>query len=152
LHITTPYFLPDQSIRDELVRAVQDRSVEVKVITTGKKSDQLMTRRASRRLYGELIRKGVEIYEYLPAMNHTKTLVVDGLWSIVGSTNFDPRSFGLNDEINLAARSRVLAGRIEQDFQADLGRSERITYEKWARRPPWEWAHEWLSGLIERQQ
>ncbi len=150
--ITNPYFLPDASISGELLQAAQERGVEVKVITSGKKSDQSFTRSASRRLYGELLQGGVEIYEYEPAMSHTKTMTIDGLWSVVGTTNFDARSFGLNDEVNLVVRSEDLARRIEQDFRRDLANSRRIGYHEWKRRPVWERAHEALSGLLERQQ
>jgi cardiolipin synthase len=152
LFITNPYFLPDRSIVEQLVSAVEDRGVDVKIITSGKKSDQSFTRSASRRLYGTLIEAGVEIYEYQPAMNHTKTMLVDGQWSIVGTTNFDSRSFGLNDEVNLAANSQELTRRIEQDFRADLENSHRVTLRDWENRPWMERAIEQFSGLLERQQ
>ena len=106
IHITTPYFLPDRSARAEMVRAIQERGVAVKIITPGQHSDHLLTRRSSRRLYGPLLKAGAKIYEYEPTMIHTKVLVVDGIWSVVGSTNFDHRSFGINDEVNLAVVRR----------------------------------------------
>ena len=152
IHITTPYFLPDRGARQALVDALQKRGVEVKIIVPGKHSDHLLTRRSSRRLYGDLLKHGAQIYEYQPAMIHTKLLVVDGVWSVVGSTNFDSRSFGLNDEMNLAARDEALAERLEQDFQRDLAASRRITYKKWSRRPPFERIHEWLGWIVERQE
>lgn len=151
LFITNPYFLPDDSISQEIIRARQ-RGVEVKIITSGKKSDQSFTRSASRRTYGALIENGVEIYEYEPAMNHTKSMLVDGLWSIVGTTNFDSRSFGLNDEVNLIARSKDLAERIGRDFRADLQDSRLITLYAWKRRSLQERVLEAFSGLLERQQ
>ena len=123
IHLTTPYFLPDRSARRELIRAMRERGVELKIIVPGKHSDHLLTRRSSRRLYGDLLKHGAQIYEYQPSMIHTKSLVVDGVWSVVGSTNFDPRSFGMNDEINLAAQDEELAARLEQDFQARPGAS-----------------------------
>jgi cardiolipin synthase len=152
IHITTPYFVPDRSLRRELVQAMHARGVEVKVIVPGKNSDQLMTRRSSRRLYGELLQHGAQIYEYQPAMIHVKSLVVDGIWSVVGSTNFDNRSFGINDEVNLAALDEGLAARVEQDFQHDLAQSSRVTYEEWRRRPVFERVHELLGCLLERQE
>ena len=151
IHITTPYFLPDRSARRILVDAVR-RGVEVKILVPGKHSDHLLTRRSSRRLYGELLKHGAQIYEYQPSMIHTKSLVVDGLWSVVGSTNFDHRSFGLNDEVNLAALDEGLAARLQQDFQADLARARRITFAEWRRRPPYERINEWLGWIIERQE
>lgn len=151
IHITTPYFLPDRGARNAMLDALR-RGVELKVIVPGKHSDHLLTRRSSRRIYGELLRHGAGIYEYRPAMLHTKSLVVDGLWSVVGSTNFDSRSFGLNDEMNIAALDRGLADRLEQDFQCDLAESRRVTYRKWSRRPIFERLHEWLGWILERQQ
>jgi len=151
IHITTPYFLPDRSARQELIRAME-RGAEVKIIVPGKHSDHLLTRRSSRRLYGELLKHGAQIYEYEPAMIHTKSLVVDGAWSVVGSTNFDARSFGINDEVNLAALDDALAARLEEDFQRDLGASRRIAYKEWQRRSPLERVNEWLGWILERQE
>jgi cardiolipin synthase len=152
LHINTPYFLPDQSVRKEMARAVNERGVELKVIVPGKHNDHTITRRSSRALYGDILEAGGEIYEYQPSMNHAKILIVDGLWSVVGSTNFDNRSFGLNDEVNLATRDPALAARLERDFQMDLRKSRKITLEEWKRRPFWERAQEKLGSLFERQQ
>lgn len=152
LHITTPYFLPDRSVRAEIVRAVRERGVEVKIIVPGRHSDHLLTRRSSRRLFGDLLKAGARIYEYEAAMIHAKTMMIDELWSVVGSTNFDNRSFGLNDEVNLAARDTQLAARLEEDFARDLKESREITYDEWRRRSIFERAHEWLGWLLERQQ
>jgi cardiolipin synthase len=151
IHITTPYFLPDRGVRTGLLDAMR-RGVEVKIIVPGKHSDHLLTRRSSRRIYGELLKRGAEIYEYRPSMIHTKSLMVDRLWSAVGSTNFDSRSFGLNDEMNVAALDEGLAGRLEEDFERDLAVSRRITYKKWRRRPISERIHEWLGWILERQE
>lgn len=152
IDITTPYFLPDRSAREELIRAVRERGVEVRVLVPGKHHDHLLTRRSSRRLFGELLKAGVKIYEYKPAMLHHKCLIVDEVWSVIGTTNFDNRSFGLNDEVNVAALDRGLAGRLMKDFHADLERSEVVTYESWRRRPVTERCHEWLGWILERQQ
>ncbi|MDB5322600.1 MAG: phospholipase D/Transphosphatidylase [Phycisphaerales bacterium] len=151
IHINSPYFLPDRSVQRELIRAVQ-RGVKVTIITPGEHSDHLMTRRASRRRYGELLKGGAEIYEYQPAMIHAKVLVIDGTWSVVGSTNFDNRSFGLNDEVNLAAKCRPLAARLNEDFLRDLQASHQITLDDWRRRPLSERIVETLGRVIERQQ
>jgi cardiolipin synthase len=77
---------------------------------------------------------------------------VDGIWSVVGSTNFDHRSFGINDEINLAAHDEALAARLDLDFQRDLARAHQVTYGKWRRRPIFERFHEWLGWILERQE
>ena len=152
IHITTPYFIPDRGVRFELRRAVRERGVDVKVIVPGKHIDHALTRYAARRLFGGLLRSGVRIYEYKPAMIHTKSLVVDGQWSVVGSTNIDHRSFGLNDEVNLGAFDPELAARLEADFAADLAESRAVTYRRWLKRPLSERLHEVLGGIFERQQ
>jgi cardiolipin synthase len=85
-------------------------------------------------------------------MIHAKTMTIDGLWSVVGSTNFDNRSFGLNDEVNLAAIDESLATRLEEDFARDLAQSRRVDYEEWRHRSIFERVHEWAGWLLERQQ
>jgi cardiolipin synthase A/B len=152
IHITTPYFLPDRSMIDELVRAVRDRGVEVRLLVPGKRSDHLLTRSSSRHAYGKLLKAGAEIFEYRPAMIHAKILLIDGVWGVIGSTNFDNRSFGLNDEVNLAVRYSPFVERLETDFVTDLAVSERVTYEQWRRRPVLERAPELLGWVLERQQ
>ncbi|MCA1555367.1 MAG: phospholipase D-like domain-containing protein [Acidobacteria bacterium] len=150
--ITTPYFLPDRSARAEMVRAIKERGVKIQIIVPGKGSDHALTRSSSRRLYGDLLAAGAKIYEYNPTMIHAKTLVVDGMWSVVGSTNFDNRSFGLNDEVNLAACDEKLAARITEDFERDRDSSRAVNYEEWRRRSIFERAHELFGMLLERQQ
>ncbi len=150
--ITTPYFLPDASVRKELVKAMKERGVAVKIITPGKHSDHLLTRRSSRRLFGSLLRAGAEIYEYQRGMIHTKSMVIDDVWSVVGSTNFDHRSFSINDEVNLAANDKGLAARLAEDFATDLAVSRKVTYRKWSSRSIFERIHEWLGRILERQQ
>lgn len=150
--ITTPYFLPDRSARAELVKAVSERGVKLSIITPGQHSDHLLTRTSSRRLYGDLLKAGAKIYEYQPTMIHAKTMVVDGAWAVVGSTNFDNRSFGLNDEVNLAAFDTALASRVAEDFARDCAESREVTYKEWCSRPVWERAYEQLGWLLERQQ
>jgi cardiolipin synthase len=151
IHITSPYFLPDRCVRGELLKAVR-RGVSVQIIAPGDHADHLMTRRASRRRYGELLKGGAHIAEYQPAMTHAKILIVDGVWSVVGSTNFDNRSFGLNDEVNLASQCGPLAARLEEDFQRDLADSRPIPYDEWRRRPWTERIVEHLGRVIERHQ
>jgi cardiolipin synthase len=152
IHITTPYFLPDRSVIDELVRAVRERGVEVTVLVPGKRSDHMLTRSSSRHAYGKLLRAGASIYEYEPSMIHAKILLIDGIWGVVGSTNFDNRSFGINDEVNLAARDSHFAVRLQEDFAKDLANSRKVTYEEWKRRPVWTRAPELLGWVLERQQ
>ncbi|HUS20271.1 MAG TPA: phospholipase D-like domain-containing protein [Terriglobales bacterium] len=149
--MSTPYFLPDGDARNDLIKAVK-RGVSVKIITPGKQSDHAVTRSSSRRLYGDLLKNGIEIYEYQPTMIHAKILVVDGKWSVVGSTNMDNRSFELNDEVNLAAFDGGMSRRLTEDFNEDLRSSRRITYDEWKNRPWRERLTEGFGWLIERQQ
>ena len=150
--ITTPYFLPDHSLTHELCRAIEDRHVRVRILVPGRKSDHLVTRSTSRGGYGPLLKAGAEVYEYQPAMIHAKILIIDELWTVVGSTNFDNRSFGLNDEVNLAVRDATLAQRMEADFAHDLRDSRRISLDEWKHRPMTERAPELLGWIFERQQ
>jgi cardiolipin synthase A/B len=152
LKITTPYFLPDESLSKELVRAMQERHVRVQILLPGKHSDHSMTRSSSRGTYGDLLKAGAEIYEYQPAMIHAKIMIVDDLWCVVGSTNFDHRSFGWNDEVNLAVMDPGLAAKLSADFKEDLARSDRETLEAWEHRPVWERGMQWLGWLIAREQ
>jgi len=152
IHITTPYFLPDGSLIEALLKAMRERGVDITILVPGPRSDHFLTRSSSRRSYGRLLRDGARIYEYQPAMIHAKILTVDGLWSVVGSTNFDYRSFGLNDEVNLAACDRHFAERLNEDFRRDLVSSAEITYQRWARRSLVERAPELLGWVFERQQ
>ncbi len=152
IHITTPYFLPDASMNTALLQAVRERGVEVTILVPGRRSDHLLTRSSSRRGYGPLLRAGARIYEYQPAMIHAKVLTIDGLWSVVGSTNFDYRSFGLNDEVNLAACQPEFAQRLDEDFRRDLAVSCEITYQHWRHRSLAERAPELLGWVLERQQ
>ena len=149
--INSPYFLPDRSARRELVTAVK-RGVKVSVITPGPANNHPLTRLTSRRLYGQLLKGGVEIYEYQPGMIHKKALVIDSVWSVVGSTNFDTRSFGLNDEVNLAALDAELAGRLAGDFESEKRQSRQITYEDWRRRPVPEKLFSLVGLVLQRQE
>ncbi len=127
IRITSPYFLPDRSARRALEEAVRKRGVEVEILTAGPLIDHPVVRRLSRRNSRHLIRAGAAIYEYQPSMIHAKLMTIDGLWNVVGSTNFDHRSFALNDEVNLAVRDEALAGVIEEDFAQDLRSSQKLT-------------------------
>jgi cardiolipin synthase len=149
--INSPYFVPDRSARAELARAVK-RGVRVAVITPNHFNNHPIARLASRRRYGYLMAAGVEIHEYQPAMIHAKTMVVDGLWTILGSTNFDNRSFGLNDEVNIALLDREVAARMAEEFRSDLAQSVRIDYAQWARRRLGERVLAFLGIALERQE
>jgi len=151
IFITTPYFLPDSSLRAELVRA-RKRGVDIRLVVPGKHGDHSLTRSSGRAAYGDLLQAGGEVYEYEAAMIHAKILIVDGVWCVVGSTNFDNRSFGINDEVNVAARDASLAAQLSSDFNDDIAHSRRVTLQEWTNRAVYERALESLGWLLERQQ
>jgi cardiolipin synthase len=151
IRITSPYFLPDRSMRAELRKAVQ-RGVRVQVVVPGRFNNHPIARRASRRRYGDLLDAGVELLEYEPGMNHCKVLIVDEVWVIGGSSNFDNRSFGLNDELNLAVPDRALAARLREDFERDVALSRPVDLHAWRARPLSERLLALLGALLERQQ
>jgi cardiolipin synthase len=151
LDISTPYLLPDRALRRALVKAAQ-RGVRVRILVPGALTDQRLVRLASRRMYRELLEGGVRLYEYRPGMTHVKALIVDGLWAVVGSTNIDNRSFEHNDEVNVAFRDPAVAGRLHQDFAADLAAADEITLEGWSARPMLEKLVGPVCWILERQQ
>jgi cardiolipin synthase len=97
------------------------------------------------------LKAGAKIYEYQPAMIHAKVLIADDVWSVVGSTNFDHRSFELNDEVNMAVRDAAVAARLRQDFEKDLTESREITWEEWRDQRKYRF-YEWLGALIAKQE
>jgi cardiolipin synthase len=149
--ISTPYFLPDRSLRRALVQAAH-RGVRVRVLVPGRGTDQRLVRLASRRMYHELLAAGIRLFEYRPAMMHVKALMVDETWAVVGTTNVDNRSFEHNDEVNVAFRDAAIAERLLRDFEADLGSSDEITSSDWNSRPVLEKLVEPACWILERQQ
>lgn len=150
LLIASSYFVPDDLSIATIV-AARERGVRVEVIVPGQHIDTAVTRRASRSRWGKLLAAGAEIHEFQPTMYHCKVVIVDGLWVSVGSTNFDSRSFRLNDEANLNIHDAVFAQRQIEIFNADKGRSRRITLEEWTNRPLREKLMEHAAGLLRSQ-
>jgi cardiolipin synthase len=138
-------------MREELVLA-KNRGVAVRVIVPGKHSDHSLTRSSGRSAYGELLKAGAEINEYEASMIHAKITIIDGIWSVVGSTNLDNRSFGINDEVNLAVLDSQVAARLTQDFEDDASHSRRVTLTEWEKRSLFERVLEWFGWVVERQQ
>ncbi len=130
--ITNPYFVPDGTMEDALTKAVR-RGVRVVVLVPGA-IDHNLVRQASRGKFGTMLKAGVEIYEYQAALLHSKTMIIDGVWSTVGSTNLDNRSFALNDELNLVIYDAATARRLEKVFADDLAHSLKVDYRTWRRR------------------
>jgi len=151
IYITTPYFLPDRSMTDELVRAAE-QGVSVNVIVPGKHDDHALTRSSGRSAYGRLLKAGAKVYEYETSMIHAKIAIFDGVWSVVGSTNLDNRSFGINDEINVAVLDGQIADRLTRDFEEDTRQSRKISLEDWKNRPISERLLEMLGWVFEREQ
>jgi cardiolipin synthase A/B len=151
VHIGTPYFLPDRAFRRALINLAA-RGVTLRVIVPGRATDQKWVRLASRRMWGQLLEAGIRIYEYRATMTHAKVLIVDRLWTVIGTTNLDNRSFEHNDEVNLALRDEQVAARLLQDYERDLRDSDEITLEQWRRRPLWEKIVGPFIWILERQQ
>jgi len=134
IDIQSPYLITDASTEWSLTDA-RRRGVRVRMLVEGDVTDAKPVKFASRAQYGQLMQQGIEIYEYQPAMMHTKAVIVDGTLSIVGSANFDNRSFELNDELNVVVFDRTVAERLRGDFERDLGKSRRLDLQSWRSRP-----------------
>jgi cardiolipin synthase len=150
IHLSMAYFSPDDVALEALVSALR-RGVKIQIILPGPYTDAEIVQKASRASWGELLRNGAEIHLYQPTMFHCKILVVDGLWTSVGSTNFDNRSFRLNDEANLNVHDAGVAAQQIAIFNEDLRESRRVTYEEWQARPWREKLYENAAALLNAQ-
>ena len=142
--------MPDSRTIEALVAALQ-RGVQVDIIVPGRHIDTKITRRASRSQWGPLLEAGASIYEYQPTMYHCKVMIIDDCWVSVGSSNFDNRSFRLNDEANLNAIDPEFAEEQADVFNVDKKASRQVTLRDWQQRPSREKAVEWLAGLLRSQ-
>lgn len=133
LRIANAYFVPEDAAVDEIVLAAR-RGVKVEMIVPGEITDSQWIRRASRAKWGKLLEAGVEIYEFEPTMYHCKVMIVDDLWVSVGSTNFDNRSFRINDEANLNVEDEAFARQLAGRFEEDKKKARRFTLEAWRAR------------------
>lgn len=145
--ISSAYFVPDRQIRRALIHAAQ-RGVDVRVVVPGPHVDIPPVRRASRFYYGELLAGGVQIYEYQPTMMHTKAMVVDGVWTSIGSVNFSNRSMKKNAEANVVIYDRPFAAAVEAAVETDIAVSDLFTYEEWRKQGLWDRLLEMLSSLF----
>ena len=150
IDLSSAYFVPDDLTTQALVDALE-RGVKIRIITPGEIIDTETVRAASRGTWGPLLKAGAEIYEYVPSMYHCKVMIVDKLLVSVGSTNFDNRSFRLNDEANLNIYDTAFAERQTRIFEDDLKNSRQVTYDQWAARPLKEKFMERLALLLESQ-
>ncbi len=150
IELSSSYFVPDDLTIETMTEAMR-RGVKIRVIVPGGKIDTEVVRKASRARWGKLLEAGVEISEYQPTMFHCKVMVVDDLWVSVGSTNFDNRSFRLNDEANLNVYDGKFAQQQTAIFNDDLKKSRRITLEQWQNRPWQEKLLEHTAALLRSQ-
>jgi len=134
IDLEAAYFIPDELISSALIEA-RRRGVRIRVIVPGKNTDSDAARHASKDGWGPLLKSGIEIYEYDPTMFHNKLLIVDRQMVSVGSTNFDLRSFRLNDEASLNVYDAAFAAHMTEVFERDLKPTTRYTYETWEKRP-----------------
>ena len=150
IDLSSAYFVPDELTSKALIAALK-RGVKIRIITPGEIIDTATVRAASRGTWGPFLQAGAEIFEYQPSMYHVKAMIVDKLLVSVGSTNFDNRSFRLNDEANLNVFDANFAGRQTQVFEDDLKRSRQVSYKEWADRPMKERLQERLALLLGSQ-
>jgi cardiolipin synthase len=149
LYITNSYFVPDDDFRRMMTDAAK-RGVDVRVLTAGDQTDVKTTTWAARARYEELLKGGVRIYEYQPVMVHAKTFVVDGLWSSVGTLNFDNRSLALNNESNLVMLDSALGSAMTSMYFSDLEHAVEIELDRFQQRPFTDRVLEWGANLLSR--
>ena len=150
IDLAMAYFVPDKVTSEALIDAMK-RGVRVRLILPGENTDVEFVRSASRAGWGPLLKAGALIHEYQPTMYHVKLLIVDGLWSSVGSTNFDARSFRLNAEANLNVYDKEFAHLQAETFDADLQKTRQITYEQWENRSWHEKLKEHAAAIFSSQ-
>lgn len=150
IKVGNAYFVPDDLTAQTLVEAAE-RGVKIELLVPGPHIDSTAVRSASRSRWGRLLERGIRIFEFQPSMYHCKTMVIDGLWTSVGSANFDNRSFRLNDEANLNIIDREIAAEEARVFEADLARAREVTLDDWRQRPIWQRVSDGASGLLRSQ-
>jgi len=148
--IVTPYFLPDETIKRALIGKAST-GVSVTVLVPNDHNDEQSVRAASQYDYEDLLKAGVQIYEFQPTFNHTKLLVIDGKWSVIGSANMDNRSRKLNDEVVFGISDEAFAAELERTVAMDLKRSKQIKIKDWEQRGWWQRAREILARAFVQQ-
>jgi cardiolipin synthase A/B len=150
IELTAAYFVPRPAFTEALCSAAE-RGVEVRILVPGPEIDKALVRVAGRAAYDELFEAGVRLFEYQPTMLHAKSLCVDGVWSAVGTVNFDNRSFQLHDEVALCVWDERFAGKLSEAFEHDLERSEEFDSARWRRRGPVQRAGEAATTVLRRE-
>ena len=148
--LANPYFVPDAPAIDTLLEAKR-RGVDVKIMVSGMNNDNWLSRQNSTRLYGRLLEAGIEIYEYQTTLLHQKTMVVDGVWGTVGTTNFDSRSFAHNEETNVCFHDESLVEQMEATFRDDLKACRRVELDSWRRRGLFARGQEFVAAFLQEQ-
>jgi cardiolipin synthase len=148
--IATPYFVPDQAAID-LLREAKARGVDVRVTVSGRWNDSWLARHNSIRLFGPLITAGIAVFEYHRTMLHHKTMIVDGRWATIGSTNFDNRSFAFNEESNISFTDSTLIADLEQAYRTDQALSTEMTLANWQSRGLAQRGREFLASFMQDQ-
>jgi cardiolipin synthase A/B len=146
VHLTNPYFVPERQIKEALTQAAK-RGVDVSIILPGL-SDVNLTLYAAQSHYEDLLESGIKLYEHQNRVLHSKTAVIDGVWSTVGSTNLDLWSFIRNDEMNAIVLGTDFAGQMEALFANDIQNSKAILPDEWARRPLWNRVRELFARMV----
>ena len=150
IDLSSAYFVPNELTRAAMVKAMK-RGVKLRIIVPGPFTDADTVSNASKAKWGELLDAGAKIYEYQPTMYHCKVMIVDGMMTSVGSTNFDQRSFSLNDEANLNVYDEAFARQQTQIFEQDLAKSRQYTADQWHSRPRWDRVKENFAALFSSQ-
>ncbi len=150
IDIANPYFVPDEVAIETLIDA-KKRGVRVRIMVSGKHNDNSAARRNSVRLCGRLLQAGIEVWEYNTTMLHQKTMVVDSIWSTIGTANFDSRSFAHNEESNICVHDAGIAGCLSQHFEDDMKACDKLNLRKWRRRPAGDRLGEFWAWFLEEQ-
>jgi cardiolipin synthase len=150
IDLSAAYFVPDELTRQALLSAMK-RGVKLRIIVPGEHMDSETVKSASRAQWGPLLEGGALIAEYQPTMYHCKLLIIDGLLVSMGSTNFDNRSFRLNDEATLNLLDATVAAQQTTVFEQDLARSRPVSLAMWAQRPMREKVADWFGNLLSSQ-
>ncbi len=148
--IQNPYFAPDDGVCDLFAMMVR-RGVAVHLMVPGKHTDSPFVRRAGCYLYARLLAAGVRLYEFEPTLIHQKIVIVDGIWSHIGSTNFDARSLALNEEVGIGIRDAATAEALKAAFEADLRRSHELSLDRWRKRPLRSRIFDWFAYRVHDQ-
>ncbi|OYW28195.1 MAG: hypothetical protein B7Z47_06030, partial [Chthoniobacter sp. 12-60-6] len=143
ISITNPYCTPTQDQVDLLTEAVK-RGVEVRLLLPGKHNDQPWTKAAGRGEYGDLLKGGVKLFEYTPTMIHSKTMVIDGMFSVIGTSNLDSRSAAINEEIDVTVYDENFGSQMDAIFAQDLEKARPYTQKDFKQRSLWERFTEWI--------